>query len=98
MPRALDVNLDAGEMILKMDKRGDEETVEYSKLDRLVLASEQQRKLFRTGEVKKIEVHVRGMPEPYVIDSSNVGDYEHVEGYLLQVARKYDVAVEHANQ
>ncbi len=95
MPTALDVNLDVGEMILMVDKTSLPQTVEYNKLDRLVLCKEPVKKLFRTVEVKTIEVHVRGKLEPYFITSSKVGDYDNVEGYLLQMAEKYNVTVEH---
>jgi hypothetical protein len=37
------------------------------------------------------------MEEPFVITSNEVGDYDHIEGYLLKVAENYDVAVEHPN-
>jgi hypothetical protein len=95
MPIAVDVNLDAREMVLKVAKESDHQTIEYSKLNRLVMVKEPVKKLFRTIEVKGIEVHVRGMEEPFVITSNEVGDYDRIEGYLLKVAEKYDVAVEH---
>jgi hypothetical protein len=95
MPIAVDVNLDAREMVLKVSKESDHQTIEYSKLDRIVMVKEPVRKLFRTVEVKGIEVHVRGMEEPFVITSNEVGDYDHIEGYLLKVAEKYDVSIEH---
>jgi hypothetical protein len=95
MPIAVDVNLDAREMVLKVAKESDHQTIEYSKLNRLVMVKEPVKKLFRTIEVKGIEVHVRGMEEPFVITSNEVGDYDHIEEYLLKVAEKYDVAVEH---
>jgi hypothetical protein len=95
MPKAVDVNLDAREMVFEVAKESARHTIEYSKLDRLVMVKEPVRKLFRTVEVKGIEVHVRGMEEPFVITSNEVGDYDQIEGYLLKVAEKYDVAVEH---
>jgi hypothetical protein len=95
MPKAEDVNLDAREMVLKVANESDRQTIEYSRLDRLVMVNESVRKLFRTVEVKGIEVHVRGMDEPFLITSNEVGDFDHIEGYLLKVAEKYDVTVEH---
>jgi hypothetical protein len=95
MPKAEDVNLDAREMVLKVAKESDRQTIEYSRLDRLVMVNESVRKLFRTVEVKGIEVHVRVMDEPFLITSNEVGDFDHIEEYLLKVAEKYDVAVEH---
>jgi len=94
MPKAVDVNLDATEMVLKLEKENSPRKIEYSKIDRLEKVKEPVRKLFRTVEVKGIKVSVKGMDEPIVITSDKLGDYDHVEQYLIKVAEKYDVAVE----
>jgi hypothetical protein len=82
-------------MVLMVAKESDFQTIEYFKLNRLVMVNEPVRKLFRTIEVKGIELHVKGMEEPFVITSNEVGDYDHIEEYLLKITEKYDVAVEH---
>lgn len=94
MAKAVDVNLDADEMVLKLEKESEPRIIEYSKLDRLEKVKEPVRKLFRTVEVEGIRVHVRGMEEPVFIASNKVGDYENIEDYLMKVAEKYDLAVE----
>ncbi|WP_133257500.1 hypothetical protein [Paenibacillus montanisoli] len=96
MPQAVDVNLDAEEMMLKLEKGTDAQTIEYYKLERLVRVKEKVRKLLRTVEVKAIEMHIRGVDDPIVIASNKVGDYDNIEQYLMKVAEKYDVAVESA--
>ncbi|RED55551.1 hypothetical protein [Cohnella lupini] len=93
MLKAVDVNLDADEMVLKIEKETEPTHIGYNKLDRLVMVKEPVRKLLRTIEVKGIEVHARGLEEPIVIISSKVGDFDRVEDYLLKVAEKYDVEV-----
>lgn len=95
MLKAVDVNLDATEMVLTLEKEKSPRTIEYMKIDRLEKVTEPVRKLFRTVEVPGIKVSVRGMDEPIVITSDKLGDYRHVEDYLIEtVAEKYDVAVE----
>jgi len=94
MPKAVDVNLDAAEMVLKLEKENAPRRIEYTRLDRLVKAKEPVRKLLRKVEADSIRVYVRGMEEPIVIDSVKVGDFGHVEEFLMKVAEKYDVAVE----
>jgi len=94
MRKAVDVNLDATEMVLKLEKEKSPRRIEYTKIDRLVKVKEPVRKLLRTIEVKGIRVSVKGMEEPIVITSDKLGDYENVEEYLIKVAEKYDVAVE----
>lgn len=93
MLKAVEVNLDVNEMVLKLDNVSDPTHIGYNKLDRLVRVREPVRKLLRTIEVKGIEVYARGLEEPIVITSNNVGDFDRVEGYLLQVAKKYDVEI-----
>ncbi|WP_308635722.1 hypothetical protein [Paenibacillus silvisoli] len=93
MLKAVDVNLDAGEMVLKLDKDSNPITIEYSKLERLEVAKESVRKLLRTVEVKVITVHVRGSEDAFVITSDKVGDYENIEQYLLKIAEKYEIDV-----
>ncbi|TFE19881.1 hypothetical protein [Cohnella luojiensis] len=93
MLKAVDVNLDADEMVLKIEKENEPTHIKYSKLDRLVMVKEPVRKLLRTVEVKGIEVHVRGWEEPFVITSNKIGDFDRVEGYLLKVAEKYELEV-----
>lgn len=94
MLKAVDVNLDATEMVLTLEKEKSPRTIEYMKIDRLEKIKEPVRKLFRTIEVEGIKVSVKGMEEPIVITSDKLGDYPHVEEYLLRtVAEKYDVAV-----
>lgn len=93
MLKAVDVNLDADEMVLKIEKENEPTHIKYSKLDRLVMVKEPVRKLLRTVEVKGIEVHVRGLEEPFVITSNKISDFDRVEGYLLKVAEKYDLEV-----
>ncbi|MBB6637196.1 hypothetical protein [Cohnella thailandensis] len=94
MLRAVDVNLDATEMVLTLEKENSPRKIEYMKIDRLEKVKEPVRKLLRTVEVDGIKVTVRGMEEPIVITSDKLGDYDHVENYLLRtVAEKYDVAV-----
>jgi hypothetical protein len=94
MLRAVDVNLDATEMVLTLEKENSPRKIEYMKIDRLEKVKEPVRKLLRTVEVDGIKVTVRGMEEPIVITSDKLGDYDHVENYLLHtVAEKYDVAV-----
>ncbi|MBW5445349.1 hypothetical protein GE107_04645 [Cohnella sp. CFH 77786] len=94
MPKAVDVNLDAEEMVLKLEKESSPRRIEYSKLDRLVKVKEPVKKLFRTIEVKGLQVHIKGMEEPVIISSDKVGDYDNIEEYLIKVAEKYEVAVE----
>ncbi|MBB6669381.1 hypothetical protein [Cohnella nanjingensis] len=95
MPRAVDVNLDATEMMLTLEKEKSPRKIEYMKIDRLEKVKEPVRKLLRTVEVEGIKVSVRGMEEPIVITSDKLGDYENIENYLLNtVAEKYDVVVE----
>ncbi|THF75749.1 hypothetical protein [Cohnella fermenti] len=94
MLRAMDVNLDATEMVLTLEQENTPITIEYMKLDRLEKVKESVRKLLRTVEVDGIKMIVRGIEEPIVITSDRLGDYEHVENYLLNtVAEKYEVAV-----
>lgn len=94
MIRAVDVNLDATEMVLTLEKEKSPRTIEYMKIDRLEKVRETVRKLFRTVEVEGIRVSVKGIEEPIVITSDKLGDYQNVEDYLLHtVAEKYDVAV-----
>ena len=94
MPKAVDVNLDATEMVLQLEKEKEPVTIEYTKLDRLEKVKEPVRKLLRTIEVKGIRVSVKGMDEPIVITADKLGDYDNIEDYLIKVAEKYDVAVE----
>ncbi|CAM3671091.1 hypothetical protein COLU111180_02115 [Cohnella lubricantis] len=95
MLRAVDVNLDATEMVLTLEKEQSPRTIEYIKIDRLEKITEQVKKLFRTVEVQGVKVSVKGMDEPIVISSDKLGDYQRIEDYLLHtVAEKYDVAVE----
>ncbi|WP_090981058.1 hypothetical protein [Paenibacillus sp. CF384] len=94
MLKAVDVNLDAGEMVLKLEKDSAPKRIEYSKLERLELARESVRKLLRTVEVKVIKLHVRGMENTVVIASDKVGDYDYVEQYLKKIAEKYEITVE----
>lgn len=93
LPNTVDVNLDADEMVVTLERDSAPRTIEYSKLDRLVRAKEEVRKLFKNVEVKSIHLHVRGMEEPIVIASNRVRDFERVEKYLLEVAEKRDIAV-----
>lgn len=94
MLKAVDVNLDANEMVIQLEKENEPTHIEYNKLDRLVMVKEAPvRKLLRKVDVKGIEVHARGLEEPFVITSNNVGDFDRVEDYLLKVAEKYDVEV-----
>jgi len=94
MLRAVDVNLDATEMVLTLEKETSPRTIEYMKIDRLERIKETVRKLFRTVEVEGIKVSVLGLEEPIVITSDKLGDYRNVEDYLIHtVAEKYDVAV-----
>jgi len=93
MLKAVDVNLDADEMVLKVEKENEPTHIAYNRLDRLVMVYEPVRKLLRTVDVKGIQVHVHGTEGPFVITSDKVGDYDRVEEYLLQVAEKYDVEV-----
>jgi len=90
--KADDVNLDVGEMIMTVGK--EPETIEYNKLEKLVMSVEPVKKLFSTKEVKKIEVHVRGKDETYCIASDKVADYNNIEEYLLQMAKKYQIEVD----
>ncbi|MCD9025022.1 hypothetical protein [Cohnella silvisoli] len=93
MLKAVDVNLDADEMVLKIEKENEPTHIKYDKLDRLVMVKEPVRKLLRTVEMKGIVVHVRGLEEPFVITSNKIGDFDRVEGYLLKVAEKFDLEV-----
>ncbi|MCC3373653.1 hypothetical protein [Cohnella sp. REN36] len=95
MQRAVDVNLDATEMVLMLEKEKSPRKIEYMKIDRLEKVKEPVRKLLRTVEVEGIKVSVRGMEEPIVISSDKLGDFENIENYLFHtVAEKYDVVVE----
>ncbi|RAP75690.1 hypothetical protein [Paenibacillus montanisoli] len=94
MLQAVDVNLDAGEMVLKLEKESAPKTIEYSKLERLEVGKEPVRKLLWTVEVKVIKVHVRGSEDAFVISSNKVGDYDNIEQHLLKIAEKYEIAVE----
>ncbi|MBP3962764.1 hypothetical protein [Paenibacillus lignilyticus] len=94
MLKAVDVNLDAGEMVLRLEKDSTPKRIEYSKLERLELVREPVRKLLRTVHVKVIRVHVRGMENAVVIASDKVGDFDYVEQYLKKVAEKYEIAIE----
>jgi len=93
MQKAVDVNLDADEMVLKLDKQDEEINIQYHKLDRLIIGKQPVRKLLRTVEVKIIEVHLRGDEGPYTIVGSHIKDMDRVEDYLLQVAEKYEIEV-----
>ncbi|WP_027092776.1 hypothetical protein [Cohnella thermotolerans] len=94
MLKAADVNLDATEMVLTLEKEKSPRTIEYMKIDRLEKVTEPVRKLFRTVEVQAIRISVLGMEEPIVITSDKLGDFQHVENYLIHtVAEKYDIAV-----
>lgn len=93
MLKAVDVNLDTDEMVLKLEKQDEQTRVNYNKLDRLVIGKQPVRKLLRTVEVKVIEVHVRGSEGPYTIGSNHVRDFDHVEAYLRRMAEKYDIEV-----
>jgi len=93
MLKAVDVNLDADEMVLKLDKPKEERNIQYHKLDRLVIGKQPVRKLLRTVEVKVIEVHLRGEDGPYAIVGSHIKDFDRVEDYLRRVAQKYEIEV-----
>ncbi|XID90206.1 hypothetical protein ACF3MZ_16780 [Paenibacillaceae bacterium WGS1546] len=93
MLKAVDVNLDTNEMVLKVEKEKEPTRIGYYKLDRLVMVKGSVRKLFRKVEVKGIQVHVNGPEGPFVITSDQVGDYDLVENHLLKLAEKYDVQV-----
>lgn len=94
MPKVVDINLDAGEMVLTLEKEKAPRRIEYSRLDRMVKEASTFKKLLWTVHVKSIELHIRGIDDPVVIASNNVGDYENVESRLLKVAEKYGVSVE----
>ncbi|MFC5648651.1 hypothetical protein ACFPYJ_05830 [Paenibacillus solisilvae] len=93
MLKAVFVNLDAGEMVLKLEKDSAPKKIEYSKFERLEMVKETVKRLLRTVEVKVIKVHVRGMEDPVVIASNKVGDYDYIEQYLMKIAEKYEIAV-----
>jgi len=94
MPKAVDINLDVTEMVLKLEKEKSPRTIEYSKIDRLEKVTESVKKWLRTVEVRGIKVTVKGMDEPIVITSDKLGDYDRIEEHLFKVAEKYDVTVE----
>ena len=93
MLKAVDVNLDTEEMVLKLEKQDGRTRVSYNKLNRLIMEKQQVKKLLRTVEVKVIEVHLRGSEGPYRIASHDVKDFDRVEDYLRKVAEKYDIEV-----
>lgn len=93
MLKAVDVNLDADEMVLKLDKPKEDRNIQYHKLDRLIIGKQPVRKLLRTVEVKVIEVHLRGEEGPYAIVGSRIKDIDRVEDYLRRVAEKYEIEV-----
>ncbi|SEP16119.1 hypothetical protein [Paenibacillus sp. OV219] len=95
MLKAVDVNLEAGEMVLKLEKDISPKKIEYSKLERLEVVKEPVRRLLRTVEVKVIKLHVRGWEETVFISSNKVGDYDYIEQYLMKIAEKYAIAVDH---
>lgn len=94
MPKVVNINLDAGEMVLTLEKEKTPRTIAYSSLDRLVKEEASVKKLLWTVQVKSIEMHIKGMDEPAVIASNQVGDYENVENRLMKVAEKYGIAIE----
>ncbi|MBM7567495.1 hypothetical protein [Paenibacillus sacheonensis] len=94
MPKVVDINLDAGEMVLRLEKENMPRTIAYSRLDRMVKEQATVRKLLWTVQVKRIEMHVKGMDVPIVVASNNVGDYENVENRLMKVAEEYGISIE----
>lgn len=93
MQQAVDVNLDADEMVLKLEKQDGETSISYNKLNRLVVGKQPVRKLLRTVEVKAIEVHLYGEEGPYTIVSNRIRDFDQIEDYLYKVAEKYEIEV-----
>ncbi|AZN38985.1 hypothetical protein [Paenibacillus albus] len=94
MPKVVDINLDAGEMVLTLEKEKAPWRIAYSRLDRMVKEKASVRKLLWTVHVKSIEMHFKGMDDPIVITSKSVEDYENVENRLMKVAEEYGVAIE----
>ncbi|REE83862.1 hypothetical protein A8990_11641 [Paenibacillus taihuensis] len=94
MPRVVDINLDAEDMVLTIEREKTPKRIGYSSLNRVVKGKLSVRKLLRTIDVKSIELHVKGMDVPIVIASNNVKDYENVENHLLKVAERYNVSIE----
>ncbi|QHW32094.1 hypothetical protein GZH47_15585 [Paenibacillus rhizovicinus] len=94
MPKVVDINLDAGEMVLTLEKEKMPRTIAYSRLDRMVKENVSVKKFLRTVQVRSIEMHFKGMDDPIVVASNNVGDYENVENRLLKVAEEYGISIE----
>ncbi|HEY0826784.1 MAG TPA: hypothetical protein VGE40_01695 [Bacilli bacterium] len=94
MPDAVDVNLDIGEMVLKIDHSVVDQKIEYTKIDRLAFFKEPVKKLFRVVIIRTIEVHVKGKEEPYMISSAKISDFDQVEYYLRQMAEKYKISID----
>ncbi len=93
MLKAVEVNLDMDEMIIRLEKASESTPIEYTKLNKLVLAKEPVRKMLWVVDVRTIEVYSREMEEPFMIASDKVRDFDKVEDYLLKIADKYDVEV-----
>ncbi len=94
MPAIVDVNLDVDTMRLTMDSGAKTQDVKYSKIDRLRFGQTAVKKLFRTSTVKLVEVHIRGVPEPYTITSDKLKSFEQTAAYLQKVAEKNRVKIE----
>lgn len=83
-----DVNLDLTEMVLKLGKGSESQTVEYGRIDKVVFSSKRVKKWFRQVPVKQAEIYVRGKDEPFVVTSLSMKKFDSFQDYFTQVANK----------
>lgn len=96
MLQVVDINVDRTELMLTVSsgKKTTTQTVAFDKVLKVRLKQDTVKRWFSTKQVKRIELYVKDKEEPFVISSDTVKSFEATEGYIRQLAGKFECIVE----
>lgn len=97
MPHVQDLNLDSTEMLIKLanGKKIISEYIAYEKIQKIASKEEKESSWFRTKTIKKLQIYVKGYPEPFTIRNDIIkNDYPSTESFFRNLAEKNDITWE----